>query len=132
MGKKKIVIDTNILISGFAYKGNEHKLLRKINEYNNYLSLSQISEIEKVLKYPKFEITHEFQKNILEWIKNNSNIIDIKTKTNICRDSKDNIIIETAIDGKAEFIITGDKDLLELKKVKNIAIISTKDFLKLQ
>ncbi|MCL4550295.1 MAG: putative toxin-antitoxin system toxin component, PIN family [Bacteroidetes bacterium] len=46
----------------------------------------------------------------------------------ICRDKDDNNILETAVAAKANVIISGDKDLLVLKKYKNISIISPREF----
>jgi predicted nucleic acid-binding protein len=51
-----------------------------------------------------------------------------KITDNICRDKDDNNIIALAVSAKADFIITGDKDLLVLKKYKSIRIVSPREF----
>ena len=56
-------------------------------------------------------------------------VVKTITKFDIVRDKKDNKIIECAFDGKADYIITGDTDLLELKEFKDIKILNAKDFL---
>ena len=58
-----------------------------------------------------------------------SNIKNISI-TNICRDPKDNMFLNCALAGKADFIISGDDDLLALKKVSEIEIIKPVHFLK--
>lgn len=55
--------------------------------------------------------------------------IKVKSKVNICRDSKDDFLLALAIDGKADFLITGDKDLLVLAKIENTRIITMSEYL---
>ncbi|MBI4155594.1 putative toxin-antitoxin system toxin component, PIN family [Candidatus Woesearchaeota archaeon] len=62
-------------------------------------------------------------------MKETSNIVKIKTSVHLCKDPKDNMFIELAIDGKADYIISNDEDLLSLDKVNNIKIISPSGFL---
>jgi hypothetical protein len=52
----------------------------------------------------------------------------IKTRTNICRYPKDNYLVSLAIDSKADFLITGDMDLLELTKIGETTILKFSDF----
>jgi uncharacterized protein len=47
----------------------------------------------------------------------------------VCRDEKDNFLLSLAFDGNADFLITGDQDLLELKKYKRTRIMTITDFL---
>jgi predicted nucleic acid-binding protein len=54
--------------------------------------------------------------------------IEIKSKTDICRDLKDNYLISLAVDSNADFLITGDNDLLVLHKVENTSMINFNDF----
>ncbi|WP_373521656.1 putative toxin-antitoxin system toxin component, PIN family [Aquiflexum sp.] len=55
--------------------------------------------------------------------------VEIKSEVNICRDPKDDFLLGLAKDGKADFIITGDKDLLDLVKFRKTRIITISDFL---
>ena len=50
------------------------------------------------------------------------------TNVNKCRDTKDNYLLNLSIDGKADYLITGDKDLLVLKKIENTQIVTLKEF----
>ena len=56
-------------------------------------------------------------------------IVNVESKFDAVRDKKDNKIIECAFDGKADYIVTGDPDLLILKEFKGIKIIKAKEFL---
>ena len=63
----------------------------------------------------------------------NSRLAEVKigaTKIDIARDSKDNVVLETAVVGSADYIISGDNDLLSLKKYKNTSIVNPDEFLK--
>jgi len=53
----------------------------------------------------------------------------VKTKTNVCRDPKDNFLLSLSLDGNADFLLTGDKDLLDLSKFGETYIVTIADFL---
>ena len=132
MGKKKIVVDNNNLISALGWEGNSRELLREIidKEVEWFISLKQINELERVMDYPKFNFTDEQKRKFLEIIFEVATIIDTKTKLDIIKeDPDDNIFLECAVECKADFIITGDKHLLKLKEFNGIKIIKVKNFL---
>jgi len=85
----------------------------------------------KVLHYPKFRLTEEeidylLQSEILPYTK----IVKVSFKfdKDICRDRDDQKFLELAISGRADYIVSGDKDLLDLKEINKIKIISPKQF----
>ena len=55
-------------------------------------------------------------------------MVETKSVQTQCRDPKDNFLLELAVDGKADYLITGDKDLLELKSVHKTKIVRIEDF----
>lgn len=57
-----------------------------------------------------------------------STIVPLKTEVNLCRDAKDNYLLSLAIDSKADFLITGDYDLLVLEAVEHTKIVNFYDF----
>ena len=57
-----------------------------------------------------------------------SELIALQTKTTICRDAKDNYLVSLAIDSKADYLVTGDLDLLELKNIGTTIVIKFTDF----
>ena len=127
----KIIVDTNIWISfliGKTLKGLQNHLDNKtvviITCKEQIQELSLVFEKPKIKKYFNSEQIMEF----FELLDESSVNIDIKTKTDICRDSKDNYLVSLAIDSNADFLITGDNDLLVLKKVKNTSIVKFSDF----
>jgi uncharacterized protein len=53
----------------------------------------------------------------------------VESKINECRDPKDNFLLSLSIDGKADFLVTGDSDLLVLRKIENTQIVSWAEFI---
>ena len=70
MGKKRIVIDTNNLISALGWEGNSRDLLRKVidKEYEFIISIKQLEELKNVLDYPKFRFSEDQKRKFLEII----------------------------------------------------------------
>jgi uncharacterized protein len=130
----KIIVDTNIWISfliGKTLKGLQNYLDNKtvviITCKEQMQELNLVFEKPKIKKYFTSEQILEF----FELLDESSYNIDIKTKTDICRDLKDNYLISLAIDSNADFLITGDNDLLVLNKVENTSMIKFSDFEKI-
>ena len=131
MGKKKIVIDTNNLISALGWEGNSRDLLRKVidKEYQFIISIKQLEELKNVLDYPKFRFSEDQKRKFLEIIFKIAAVIKTKLKLDVCIDEKDNMFLECAVEGKADYLISGDGHLLRLKKFRNVKIVSVKEFL---
>jgi putative PIN family toxin of toxin-antitoxin system len=127
----KIIVDTNIWISFLIGKS-----LNKLQYYINSNTIGivtcneQIQELIEVFKKPKIQkfFTKEQVAEFFDLLDESSEIIVIKTKVDLCRDAKDNYLISLAIDAMADFLITGDNDLLVLNKVGNTKIINFRDF----
>ena len=114
----KVVLDTNIFISGIFWKGSSNKVITNWREekFTLVTSLEAISEIIKVLKDFKIKLSDEMIKEWVDLIVRNSIIVEPKEKINIVKDDpKDNIFIETAVVGNADYIISQDNHLLKLK-----------------
>ena len=128
----RAIIDANIIVSGLLTKGTCRKLLLSLKNKDFILVISEeiLEEIEFVLNRKKFSllINKDEKEDILSFIKTQALFFKPKTKINICRDEKDNIILETALTAKADIIVTGDKDLLVLTPFKGIPIITAKEF----
>jgi putative PIN family toxin of toxin-antitoxin system len=68
---------------------------------------------------------------ILEIFDKYATEINVKSKIKVCRDKKDNFLLSLAIDGNADYLITGDKDLFDLVKFQNTNIVTLSDFIKI-
>jgi|SRR3989344_719234 len=130
----KIIADTNVLISAFIALGNEYEVLKlaKLEHIKIILSLELLEEFNNVIAREKFGFSKEqigdFTKQILditETIYSSSKIDAIK------EDIEDNKVLEAAVDGKVDYIVSGDEHLLKLREFRGIKIVNAKEFLSL-
>src|SRR3990167_2670643 len=127
----KVVLDTNIFISGIFWKGSSNRIIAnwKGGKFTLVTSLEAISEIIKILKDFKIKLSDEMIKEWVDLIVRNSMIVDPKEKIEAVKDDpKDNIFIETAVVGNADYIISQDNHLLKLKDFGGIKIITPEEF----
>lgn len=127
----KVVFDTNIYISAISYGGKPRygmELARK-GLFRLFVSPEILEELEEELTEPPFNISKRDIKKILSGIKKYVKIIKPTTRVNICRDVKDNMLLNCAIDSMSRYLVTGDKDLLVIEKIKNIDIVSISQFM---
>src|SRR3989344_2556929 len=135
MGKKKVVLDTNILISALGWKGKPKLIFEKIlnGELELIISDKQSEEIIEVLDYPKFNFSNEQKSSFINILLEVSALIKIDKIFDVIKeDPDDNIIITSAVIGKADYIISGDEHLLKLKEFKRVKILNANDFLSLE
>jgi uncharacterized protein len=127
----KIVIDTNVLISAFLFGGLSSEIYDYCYIFHEIIiSENIISELKDVCKI-KFDIPDIKIKNILKKLKEGCTIINPKgVEPDICRDKDDNKIIHLGLFTKSDYIITGDKDLLDLKEIEGIKILNPRDYWK--
>jgi uncharacterized protein len=129
----RIVLDTNIFIY-FLISDSFHKLDKKLKNNDIKLLFSEelLSEFLQVVSRPKFKkyFSDKDVTNLLNDLHNYADLIDVHSQVNACRDKKDNFLLALCVDGKADFLITGDEDLLVLKKFKKTSIVKISDYLK--
>lgn len=128
------VYDTNVLISAFIGKGTPYKILKATYKGNIDLVLSPeiLIEFEGVLKRSKFHFKEKHIRSILSVVVKVARIVSPDVVVDIVKDDPaDNRIIEAAISGKANYIVTGDSHLLSLERIKRIKIVTPKEFLDL-
>ena len=124
----RVVIDTNVFISALVFGGlPEQVLLRVIKEHQLVLSAYIITEINRILRV-KFQIRPPSLRLLQEAMRE-AEMVYFDPYVHILTDEPDNRILETAEQGQAEYVITGDKLLLDLKQYKDIVIIKPADFL---
>lgn len=132
MDKKRAVIDTNTLISAFGWEGKEKEVFRNLldEKFQLIICEKQLEELRRVLNYPKFDLNEDERTRLLSLIYNICNIVDITGNLRVIEeDTEDNMILESAVEGKADFIISGDKHLLKLKEYNGIKILTASEFL---
>lgn len=130
----RIVIDTNVLISAIFWTGKPKQLLNKARRREIIFLTSEtvLKELKEVLTRgdKPFNLSAEEAERVVEEIRGVAEIIQTHSRITVCKDEMDNRVIECAVDGGAECIISGDMHLLELKLFKGVNIITVSEFLK--
>lgn len=129
----RVVIDTNVFVSGLLKSDNPPSNVVDLfieEKINLIISEEVFSEYIKVLLRPELKVKKDNIIRLISIFILKAEIIKVKTKLDIIeRDPSDNKFLECALDGKVDYIITGDKHLLELKKYKKIKIVDPKTFI---
>jgi len=133
MTTHRIVIDTNVVVSALIFSESTAMAAFREAKVNGVIliSIDILWEINDVLSRPKFDryISKEIRQEFVYNLSREAERIEIMETIDSCRDSKDNKFLEVAISGNASYIITGDKDLLELNPFRGIPILNPQDFL---
>jgi putative PIN family toxin of toxin-antitoxin system len=135
MAKKadRIILDTNLWIS-FLITKDFKKLDDKIKtgKVKVLFSLESIEEFLAVAGRPKFKkyFSKEDLEQLIDLFDVYGETVDVSSKVSICRDPKDNFLLSLSKDSKADYLITGDEDLLEVRRLGKTKIIRISDYLK--
>ena len=125
----KIVIDTNVLISGLFFGGYPGQVLKYVCDgyFTSCISKDILKEYNDTLEKlaEKYEMIN---KTMLKPFLKEALLIEQKSALKVCRDSDDDKFINCAIDAKAVYVVSGDDDLISLKEIKGIEIITARDF----
>lgn len=128
----RITVDTNVLISSLGWNGAEAAVIELVLESRLELCLSAqiLSEFYRDIKYPKFAFTGEEIDGFIGRLLPHIVLVKPMQELNvITEDREDNRIIECAVEGKADYIVTGDKHLLNLSRYEGIKILRAPEFL---
>lgn len=132
-----ITPDTNVLVSGVISRGYPKSLLALWRSGELHLATSEplIAELRKVLMRPYFAEriaripTKDFIDTFLAEIRASAVVVAGVTPIQVCRDSKDNMVFACALEAKAGYIVSGDKDVLVVEEFQSILTMTPKDFI---
>lgn len=127
----KVVFDTNILVSALVYPGGrgEAALLRIVKEHDQLIiSKPILDELLSVLGR-KFARDSEELAHAAVFIAELGSLVRPRRKLHVVEDDPDNRILECAIAGRADAIVTGDKALLKLRKYRDVRVLSLQEYL---
>ena len=126
----KIVIDTNVLISGVFFGGFPRKILSAVvsQKITACATAEIINEYEEIVQEMINRKQGHINRAILSPLIQAMEIIEPVTHIGICRDPDDNKFLECAKDSHALYIVSGDKDLLVIEQFGNVQIVTAKDF----
>ena len=128
----RVVFDTNIFISALIFSGgNAEDAMMRIIDGKDTLVISHeiIDEVLAVLAR-KFSRDAEALSRVAVNLASIGELVSSAERLNILDDKADNRILECAVAGNAEAIVTGDKAMLMLKKHRNVRIITLSEFLR--
>ncbi len=127
----KVVLDTNVIIAAFATRGLCVELFEVcLTRCEIILSEYILSEVAQKL-ITKIHLPQPIVQEILQFLREHTQIVESEMiEMPVLKDQKDLPIIGTAVIGNAQFLITGDKELLSLGKFKSVEILSPREFWK--
>lgn len=131
---QRVVIDTNVLVSSLLRFDSlpGQAFARTLNTEILLLSEETMAELADVLARPKFDfyVTARQRNHFLLGLGGAAEFVTIVQLVRECRDPKDDKILEVALNGRADVIITGDDDLLAMNPWREIAIVSPAEYLR--
>lgn len=132
----RCVFDTNTLISALLFKNSVpgRAFYLVLDQGKILVSTETLEELVEVINRPKFDkyLTDEEREEFLGSLLASAELIEILEEAQICRDPKDDKFLNLAANGAADYLITGDEDLLVLQSYRNTQIINAKNFLDVQ
>lgn len=129
--KYRVVIDTNVFVSAIIKSGNPAIILTLWRKGNIHLLLSPYLAAEILSVLNRLGVKSTYIQQLTYRLENHTIQILPASHITLCRDPKDNQILSLAIDGAADYIITGDSDLLTLGKIERTMIMKPKEFLQI-
>jgi len=125
----KVILDTNVVIASFATRGLCHSVFEIcLDRFDIVISSTLIEEIRKGLK-EKLKLPEIFIAEVLDYLSENATLLEInKLLSGVCRDPDDDHIISLADSSGAEYLITGDQDLLIMKIYGCTQIVTPRQF----
>jgi len=130
----RAVLDTNVWISGVFWRGAPYQILRawRNEQFELVYTPETLAEVESRLwrKAIEFDADLNDIRDWLAYIRAFAHIVAASgTAKGVCRDPKDDMFLDAAIAGNAEYLVAGDRDLLTLGKYQTVKVITPRQFL---
>jgi len=129
---RRVVLDTNVLVSAVISQGKPRELLRKgiAKQFSIVLSDFILREFVRVLRRPRLETSEDEIHRIVLALIQTGEIVSVRSNFKVVKDDPaDDAIVNTAHDGRADMIVTGDSHLLRLRSFEGIKIVSVPEAL---
>ena len=129
--KNRLVVDANIWIR--ALLKPKFRIRVEVvfgSEYRLFVCEWLFRELDKAIRKPYLEkrIGLANYESLVEQLRTDAELVDVKSIIDVCRDPKDNFLLALVKDGNADYLITGDGDLLVLEKFGNTKIMTLREF----
>ncbi|MGV0028512.1 putative toxin-antitoxin system toxin component, PIN family [Phormidesmis priestleyi] len=130
----RYVFDTNVIVSALLFENSKpaQALRYALANGEMLLSLDLLEELNEVLGRKRFNryVTSEEREEFLEALVERAVLVEITESVQECRDPKDDKVLELALNGEAQYIISGDRDLLVLHQFRDVVVITADEFLR--
>jgi putative PIN family toxin of toxin-antitoxin system len=129
----RVVLDTNVLVSGLL-GGTATNVIRRwrAGSFRMVLSAEIMAEYESVLNRPKFKLPKWVIQDLLAYIRDSAEwVTPVAEDSSVARDPSDDKFLFAAVTGRADWLVSADPDLLDLKELRNIPIVPPWEFLPL-
>jgi len=134
----RVVLDTNVIVSGVI---SEHGAPRRIiqawqaQQFTLLTSTLIVAEVSRVLRYPRIQETYRLSEADLalvrETLLNDALVLQDLYQVARSRDPDDNILLACALEGRADYLVSGDPHLLEIKYYHGVQIVTPRQFLEI-
>lgn len=127
----KIVLDTNVFISGIFFSGPPSQILKAWKDQKIQIVLSKeiLNEYQRVAEELSKKFSSVDIEPIIELLTIYGEIVETEgISVSICEDPDDNMFIECAIASNSKIIVSGDKHLLKISGYQNIGVVKPRDF----
>lgn len=133
MARERVVIGTNVLISGLLSTASPpaKAVERAVTTAQLVATNATLREVMTKLLSPKFDryVSRERRDALLLRLAAVIEIVEVVQAVQACRDPRDDKFLEAAVNGRAEVLVSGDKDLLKLHPFRGIAILTPASYL---
>ena len=127
------VFDTNILFSATGWRGNPFQCVERARsgQFREFTCPELMEELAEKLETRLLFSADQVAETLADYLGFLQVIQIPKALSAVCRDPDDNMVLECALEGRAQYIVSGDKDLLDLKEFRGIRIVRAAEFLSL-
>jgi uncharacterized protein len=126
----RVVLDTNVIVSGLGWRGAPAAILDAVSDDRLVLVTSAplLAELRRVLEYPRLAKVIQGGAQLADLVAASGVVVSPSRVLTVVRDDDDNRVLEAAIEGAADYIVSGDTDLLDLGSFQGIPIITPGEF----
>jgi uncharacterized protein len=131
-GMERLVLDTNVLLSGMLFPDSTPSQVLRIAQSGIVLaSDATLLELVEVMGRTRFDryVERSLRQRLAAELINSCEMVQVTISICVCRDPRDDKILEAAVHGRADCIITGDADLLALHPFRGISILTPSGYL---
>lgn len=127
----RVVLDTNVLISALGWDGKPEECLELVldGEIKAYCTQEMLDELSRVLDYDRFGFSDGEKQSFLTVITASVHIVESDVEVEVADDPDDDVFLECAVTVDADYVVSGDTDLLDLGSHDGIPILSPTAFL---